>query len=217
MKKKEKKQVIDDVEALLFDENKSIRYHAAEFVYLRMMKNLKDGTKKRGRKSKKRKKGKATLGLQNMVEFMREHDHISNIAEVVVDNFWERTSIFKEWEDMTGLLNQKDFSEDDILNILKMITASVKKLCGSLTTPSSVFDTVKIKKKRIREEKMRDAMDKMTRHLCGMIPQLLAKYQGDGEKVEVVLEIAQYLPLQDYERHQLGHVCLILTYFFLEF
>lgn len=105
-------------------------------------------------------------------------------------------------------MEEKKLNEEQSLNLIRTLNASVKKLCGTLRTTTTVDDSFKFKSIRAKQKKedQEKAIEEMTAHIAEKLPQLLTKFQAESEKVEELTDIPQSLQLSVYVSHHLQHV-----------
>lgn len=164
---------IDEISSLIFDENHSIRLQTSKFLFTLL-------SKKQGKKKK-------DIKLEDLIEFIKKYiQEIPNAPIYIVDSFYDLTNLFKDnWEEFTNYL----LEEEDSLIVIQLLNASVKKICG---------ETIAIDKKKKKEKRDEKSVEEMTSHLANTLPDLLSKYQADGEKIEELIEIPQHFLLSHY-------------------
>jgi hypothetical protein len=202
---------IEKISDLVFDKDPSIRQQAAIFVYHRLTKKAaaSSSTPRRSKKSKK----KQDIKLQDLLALMREPSEDMAMAPTyIVEGFWEHTEALKDWETMTDLIltgdeavdedededeeKQRLESEEDVLNLIRMLTASVQ----LATTKESK------KRKDKNEEERAKLIENMSSHMAAVLPQMFAKFQAEREKIVELIPIAKYIDLNVYTEHRLQHV-----------
>lgn len=204
-------QYIEDISALIFDENASIRYQAAKFVFYNLSKKVKkkkkpriEGDEEDGGKKKRTKE----IKLDDLLEFMAKYsDEMPSVAYYIVDSLWDMSDVFTDWEEICEkILSDEDLEDDDTLNLIRLLNASVQKLKGELKTPTSVSDTIKVKVKTMKKEEKEKAIEEMTNHVAPALPQIIAKFQTDAVKVAELIEIPQHFDLTCYVTNRMEHV-----------
>lgn len=223
---------IKKITSLIQDENASVRHYAAHFIFFNLATITEDEKKRKRRSSKKKKKtlDNSDISLKDILSLMTEyHDSCPSIAVYVVDAFWNLTHVFEEWETMCHMLlgtaedadeddEGEELSDEESSNMILALNAAVKKLHGSLGKFTTAFDTVKLptrvkrkgkgKKKKTKteeEEEREDQIETMTSVLAPMLPQLIAKYQSDREKIEDLVEMPRFFNLDTYTSNRLQH------------
>ncbi|KAL0481906.1 cohesin complex subunit SA [Acrasis kona] len=198
--------IVQHVSSLVFDANSSVRHYASLFVYYRLAKNA---------KGKKKKKKKVDIQLVDLLEFAKQPSkEMPMAASYIVEGFWEHSDSLKDVSEMTRLvLGHGDDSDDedeealqdddDITNMIRILTACVQKATGHLQIKTTHQDVVKIASKR-GNKKQSDAMiSDMSAHLIGALPKMLDKYHTDKDKAQELITIAKYLDLEQITNHRL--------------
>ncbi|XP_058536700.1 cohesin subunit SA-3 [Ochotona princeps] len=131
------------------------------------------------------------------------HDH----ATYLVDSLWDCAgSHLKDWETLTSLLLEKDQSLGDVQEstLIEILVSSARQASEGLPPVGRVSG----KKGLTAKERKLQADDKvkLTEHLIPLLPQLLAKFSADAEKVTPLLQLLSYFDLSIYctrrlERH----------------
>ncbi|XP_040829639.1 cohesin subunit SA-3 [Ochotona curzoniae] len=131
------------------------------------------------------------------------HDH----ATYLVDSLWDCAgSHLKDWESLTSLLLEKDQSLGDVQEstLIEILVSSARQASEGLPPVGRVSG----KKGLTAKERKLQADDKvkLTEHLIPLLPQLLAKFSADAEKVTPLLQLLNYFDLSIYctrrlERH----------------
>ncbi|KAF7235804.1 Cohesin subunit SA-3 [Varanus komodoensis] len=138
------------------------------------------------------------------------HDH----AVYLVDSLWDCAAApLKDWQALTGLLLEEppveglgDRQESSLIMIL---VASVRQATEG-HPPIGRISGKKVFSARERKAQAEDRL-KLTRHLIPLLPQLLAKFSADAEKVVPLLEVPRYFDLTLYSRGRLekvGDMCI---------
>ncbi|NWJ00879.1 STAG2 protein, partial [Crypturellus undulatus] len=177
---------------------------AGEFLYKRLFSHERDEEvlPKRGEKF-----GASTNHLKTLIRFFLEselHQHVTYL----IDSLWDWAGKFlKDWECMTTLLlknaeeDGEALSDADESALIEIILATVREAAEG--HPPVGRGTAKkilsVKEKKIQLEDC----TKITEHFTMVLPQLLAKYSADAEKVTNLLQIPQYYDLDVYRT---GHL-----------
>ncbi|XP_044528248.1 cohesin subunit SA-3 [Gracilinanus agilis] len=123
------------------------------------------------------------------------HDH----AAYLVDSLWDCAGPhLKDWESLTGLLLEKDQSLGDVQEntLIEILVSSARQA----TEGSPPVGRVTGRKGFTAKERKIQADDKMklTEHLIPLLPQLLAKFSADAEKVSPLLQLLNFFDLNIY-------------------
>ncbi|KAF6127474.1 stromal antigen 3 [Phyllostomus discolor] len=123
------------------------------------------------------------------------HDH----AAYLVDSLWDCAgSQLKDWESLTSLLLEKDQNLGDVQEntLIEILVSSVRQASEGHPPVGRVTG----RKGLTHKERKTQADDKMklTEHLIPLLPQLLAKFSADAEKVAPLLQLLNYFDLNIY-------------------
>ncbi|XP_053099789.1 cohesin subunit SA-3 isoform X3 [Hemicordylus capensis] len=143
--------------------------------------------------------------LQLLLVFFIEsefHDH----AAYLVDSLWGcAAALLKDWPVLTGLLLEEppvagldDRQESALIMIL---LASIRQATEG-QPPVGRFSGKKVSSARERKTQAEDRL-RLTQHLIPLLPQLLAKFSADAEKVVPLLEAPRYFDLTLYSTGRL--------------
>ncbi|XP_010216009.1 PREDICTED: cohesin subunit SA-2-like [Tinamus guttatus] len=177
---------------------------AGEFLYKRLFSHERDEEvlPKRGEKF-----GASTNQLKTLIRFFLEselHQHVTYL----VDSLWDWAGNFlKDWECMTTLLLKNAEEDGEGLSdahesaLIEIILATVREAAEG-HPPVGRGATKKILSAKEKKIQLEDCT-KITEHFTMVLPQLLAKYSADAEKVTNLLQIPQYYDLDVYRT---GHL-----------
>uniref|UniRef100_A0A8C4MRK2 Cohesin subunit SA n=1 Tax=Equus asinus asinus TaxID=83772 RepID=A0A8C4MRK2_EQUAS len=123
------------------------------------------------------------------------HDH----AAYLVDSLWDCAgSQLKNWESLTSLLLEKDQNLGDVQEstLIEILVSSVQQASEGHPPVGRVTG----RKGLTPKERKIQANDKvkLTEHLIPLLPQLLAKFSADAEKVAPLLQLLNYFDLNIY-------------------
>uniref|UniRef100_A0ABM5G4Q1 Cohesin subunit SA n=1 Tax=Pogona vitticeps TaxID=103695 RepID=A0ABM5G4Q1_9SAUR len=152
--------------------------------------------------------------LQSLLLFFIEsefHDHMTYL----VDSLWDcAAALLKDWPVMTGLLLDElpaeglDDQQESALVLL--LVASIRQATEGYP-PVGRVSGKKVLSARERKVHAEDRL-RLTQHLIPLLPQLLAKFSADAEKVVPLLEAVCYLDLTLYSTGRLEkYLELLLT------
>ncbi|NWX98885.1 STAG2 protein, partial [Nothoprocta ornata] len=185
---------------------------AGEFLYKRLFSHERgeEALAKRGEKF-----GESTNQLKTLIRFYLEselHQHVTYL----VDSLWDRAGKFlKDWECMTTLLLKNTGEEGEALSdahesaLIEIILATIREAAEGHPPVGrgAAKKILSVKEKKIQLEDC----TKITEHFIVVLPQLLAKYSADAEKVTNLLQIPQYYDLDVYRPgHLEKHVDALL-------
>ncbi|KAJ1118594.1 hypothetical protein NDU88_006785 [Pleurodeles waltl] len=145
--------------------------------------------------------------LKIFVNFFLEselHEHVVYL----VDSLWDWAAGFlKDWECMTALLLGDANAEEEALSnaqeraLIEVILASVRQAVEGHPPVGrgAARKVLSAKEKKVHSEDV----TKITEHFIVALPQLLAKFSTDAEKVTSLVQIPQYFDLNLYRSHHL--------------
>ncbi|XP_048348678.1 cohesin subunit SA-2-like isoform X1 [Sphaerodactylus townsendi] len=140
--------------------------------------------------------------LKTLIMFFLESELHSHVT-YLVDSLWDWSmSLLKDWECMTSLLlenadNQKEaLSDAQESALIEIILATVREAAEG-HPPVGRGGTKKILSAKEKKIQVEDSI-KITEHFTVVLPQLLAKYSEDAERVTNLLQIPQYFDLELY-------------------
>ncbi|XP_071404189.1 cohesin subunit SA-2-like isoform X2 [Pithys albifrons albifrons] len=176
---------------------------AGEFLYKRLLVHEGDEMQPKGG----RKFGASTDQLKRLIHFFLESELHKHVA-YLVDSLWDWAGKFlKDWECMTTLLlkNAEEGGEalDDAQEcaLIEIILATVREAAEG-HPPVGRGAAKKILSVKEKKVQLEDST-KITEHFIVVLPQLLAKYSTDAQKVANLLQIPQYYDLDVYST---GHL-----------
>uniref|UniRef100_A0A452VK63 Stromal antigen 2 n=1 Tax=Ursus maritimus TaxID=29073 RepID=A0A452VK63_URSMA len=190
----------ENVYHLVYSAHRPVAVAAGEFLYKKLFSRRDpedDGMmKRRGRQSPN-----ANL-VKTLVFFFLEselHEH----AAYLVDSMWDcATELLKDWECMNSLLLEEPLSGEEALTdrqesaLIEIMLCTIRQAAEchppvGRGTGKRVL-TAKEKKTQL------DDRTKITELFAVALPQLLAKYSIDAEKVTNLLQLPQYFDLEIY-------------------
>ncbi|XP_021402353.2 cohesin subunit SA-2 isoform X1 [Lonchura striata] len=176
---------------------------AGEFLYKRLLSHEGDKKVQPGGGGKF---GASTDQLKRLIHFFLKgelHKHVTYL----VDSLWDWASKFlKDWECMTSLLLKNEevgeaLSDAQESVLIEIILATVREAAEGHPPVGrgAAKKILSVKEKKIQLEDC----TKITEHFIMVLPQLLAKYSTDAQKVASLLQIPQYYDLDVYST---GHL-----------
>ncbi|XP_025964777.1 cohesin subunit SA-2-like isoform X2 [Dromaius novaehollandiae] len=151
--------------------------------------------------------GASTDQLKTLIRFFLESELHKHVA-YLVDSLWDWAGKFlKDWECMTTLLLKNAEEDGEALSdahesaLIEIILATVREAAEGHPPVGrgAARKILSVKEKKIQLEDC----TKITEHFIMVLPQLLAKYSADAEKVTNLLQIPQYYDLDVYST---GHL-----------
>ncbi|NXU70673.1 STAG2 protein, partial [Oreotrochilus melanogaster] len=177
---------------------------AGEFLYKRLLSHEGDEEvhPKEGGKF-----GSSTDQLKRLISFFLEtklHKHVAYL----IDSLWDWAGTFlKDWECMTTLLLNSAEGDGEALSdahentLIEIILATVREAAEG-HPPVGRGAAKKILSAKEKKIQLEDCT-RITEHFIIVLPQLLAKYSTDAQKVANLLQIPQYYDLDVYST---GHL-----------
>ncbi|NXH13332.1 STAG2 protein, partial [Bucco capensis] len=177
---------------------------AGQFLYKRLLSNERDeeGQSKGGGKF-----GASTDQLKRLICFFLESELHKHVA-YLIDSLWDWAgNLLKDWECMTTLLlksaegNAEALSDAHQSVLIEIILATVREAAEGHPPVGrgAAKKILSVKEKKIQLEDC----TKITEHFIVVLPQLLAKYSTDAQKVASLLQIPQYY---DLDVCSMGHL-----------
>ncbi|NXO82532.1 STAG2 protein, partial [Sitta europaea] len=185
---------------------------AGEFLYKRLLSHEGD---KEVQPEGGGKFGVSTDQLKRLIRFFLESELHKHVA-YLVDSLWDWAGKFlKDWECMTTLLLKNAEEAGEALTdaqesaLIEIILATVREAAEGHPPVGrgAAKKILSVKEKKIQLEDC----TKITEHFVMVLPQLLAKYSTDAQKVTNLLQIPQYYNLDVYRtRHLEKHLDALL-------
>ncbi|NWU32409.1 STAG2 protein, partial [Dyaphorophyia castanea] len=177
---------------------------AGEFLYKRLLSHEgdKEVQPKGGGKF-----GASTDQLKRLIHFFLKSELHKHVA-YLIDSLWDWAGKFlKDWECMTTLLLKNAEEDGEALSdaqesaLIEIILATVREAAEGHPPVGrgAAKKILSVKEKKIQLEDC----TKITEHFIMVLPQLLAKYSTDSQKVANLLQIPQYYDLDVYSTRHL--------------
>ncbi|NXE21245.1 STAG2 protein, partial [Ardeotis kori] len=197
----------EDCETLyqfVYTTHRPLAVAAGEFLYKRLLSHEGDEEvqPKGGGKF-----GASTDQLKRLICFFLESELHKHVA-YLIDSLWDWAGKFlKDWECMTTLLLKNAEEDGEALSdahesaLIEIILATVREAAEGHPPVGrgGAKKILSVKEKKIQLEDC----TKITEHFITVLPQLLAKYSTDAQKVANLLQIPQYY---DLELYSTGHL-----------
>ncbi|NWR63871.1 STAG2 protein, partial [Bucorvus abyssinicus] len=197
----------EDCETLyqfVYTTHRPLAVAAGEFLYKRLLSH--EGDEEVQPKGAG-KPGTSTNQLKRLIRFFLESELHKHVA-YLIDSLWDWAGKFlKDWECMTTLLLKNAEEDGEALSdahesvLIEIILATVREAAEGHPPVGrgAAKKVLSIKEKKIQLEDC----TKITEHFIMVLPQLLAKYSTDAQKVGNLLQIPQYYDLDVYST---GHL-----------
>ncbi|NWH76310.1 STAG2 protein, partial [Piaya cayana] len=197
----------EDCETLnqfVYTTHRPLAVAAGEFLYKRLFSHEgdKEVQPKGGRKI-----GASADQLKRLIHFFLESELHKHVA-YLIDSLWDWAGKFlKDWECMTSLLLENADGDGEALSdahqsvLIEIILATVREAAEGHPPVGrgAAKKILSVKEKKIQS----DDCTKITEHFIVVLPELLAKYSTDVQKVTNLLQIPQYYDLDVYST---GHL-----------
>nr|XP_055196563.1 cohesin subunit SA-3 [Nyctereutes procyonoides] len=182
---------------VVYASNRALASAAGEFLYWKLFYPECETRTVGGRERRRSPRAQRTF-FHLLLSFFVEselHDH----AVYLVDSLWDCAgSQLKDWESLTSLLLEKDQNLGDVQEstLIEILVSSVRQASeghppvGRITGRKGLTP----KERKIQA----DDRVKLTEHLIPLLPQLLAKFSADAEKVAPLLQLLKYFDLNIY-------------------
>ncbi|NXD84837.1 STAG2 protein, partial [Halcyon senegalensis] len=196
----------DDCETLyqfVYTTHRPLAAAAGEFLWKRLLSYEGDEVQPKGGG----KFGASTDPLKRLIRFFLESELHKHVA-YLVDSLWDWAGSFlKDWECMTTLLltnteeGAEALSDAQETVLVEIILATVREAAEAHPPVGrgAAKKILSVKEKKIQLEDC----TRITEHFIVVLPQLLAKYSTDAQKVANLLQIPQYYDLDVYRSGRL--------------
>ncbi|XP_065426648.1 cohesin subunit SA-3 isoform X7 [Chrysemys picta bellii] len=192
----------EDCEAVypvVYASNRALAAAAGEFLYKKQFDLDWEAGKEKGRRGGSRDFFRLLLSFFIESEL---HEH----AAYLVDSLWDCAApLLKDWDGLTHLLLEESPEEgwgDQQENALIEILVSSMRQATEGKPPVGRGPGKKVLSARERKAQ-EDDREKLTQYLIPLLPQLLAKFSADAEKVALLLAAPRYFNLSLYSSGRL--------------
>ncbi|XP_024077377.1 cohesin subunit SA-3-like, partial [Terrapene carolina triunguis] len=192
----------EDCEAVypvVYASNRALAAAAGEFLYKKQFDLDWEAGKEKGRRGGSRDFFRLLLAFFIESEL---HEH----AVYLVDSLWDCAApLLKDWDGLTHLLLEESPEEgwgDQQENALIEILVSSMRQATEGKPPVGRGPGKKVLSARERKAQ-EDDREKLTQYLIPLLPQLLAKFSADAEKVALLLAAPRYFNLSLYSSGRL--------------
>ncbi|XP_016073228.1 PREDICTED: cohesin subunit SA-3 [Miniopterus natalensis] len=187
----------ESIYPVVYASNRALASAAGEFLYWKLFYPEYETRTVVGRERRRSPHAQRTF-FHLLLSFFVEselHDH----AAYLVDSLWDCAgSQLKDWESLTSLLLEKDQNLGDVQEstLIEILVSSVRQASEGHPPVGRVTGRKGLTPK---ERKIQaDDKVKLTEHLIPLLPQLLAKFSADAEKVAPLLQLLNYFDLSIY-------------------
>uniref|UniRef100_G1PWV6 Cohesin subunit SA n=1 Tax=Myotis lucifugus TaxID=59463 RepID=G1PWV6_MYOLU len=187
----------ESIYPVVYASNRALASAAGEFLYWKLFYPEYETRTVSGRERRRSPHAQRTF-FHLLLSFFVEselHDH----AAYLVDSLWDCAgSQLKDWESLTSLLLEKDQNLSDVQEstLIEILVSSVRQASEGHPPVGRVTGRKGLTPK---ERKIQaDDKVKLTEHLIPLLPQLLAKFSADAEKVAPLLQLLNYFDLNIY-------------------
>nr|KAF6367158.1 stromal antigen 3 [Pipistrellus kuhlii] len=187
----------ESIYPVVYASNRALASAAGEFLYWKLFYPEYETRSVGGRERRRSPQTQRTF-FHLLLSFFVEselHDH----AAYLVDSLWDCAgSQLKDWESLTSLLLEKDQNLGDVQEstLIEILVSSVRQASEGHPPVGRVTGK---KGLTLKERKIQaDDKVKLTEHLIPLLPQLLAKFSADAEKVAPLLQLLNYFDLNIY-------------------
>uniref|UniRef100_A0A8C3WNK8 Cohesin subunit SA n=1 Tax=Catagonus wagneri TaxID=51154 RepID=A0A8C3WNK8_9CETA len=200
----------ESVYPVVYASNRALASAAGEFLYWKLFYPECETRMMGGRERRRSPRAQRTF-FHLLLSFFVEselHDH----AAYLVDSLWDCAGPqLKDWESLTSLLLENDQNLGDVQEstLIEILVSSVRQATEGHPPVGRVTGR---KGLTLKERKIQaDDKVKLTEHLIPLLPQLLAKFSADAEKVTPLLQLLNYFDLSIYCTRRLEkHLELLL-------
>ncbi|XP_023444166.2 cohesin subunit SA-3 [Dasypus novemcinctus] len=187
----------ESIYPVVYASNRALASAAGEFLYWKLFYPVCE-TRMVGGKERHRSPRSQRTFFHLLLSFFVEselHDH----AAYLVDSLWDCAgSQLKDWENLTSLLLEKDQNLGDVQEstLIEILVSSVRQASEGHPPVGRVTGRKGLTSKERKTQA--DDKVKLTEHLIPLLPQLLAKFSADAEKVAPLLQLLNYFDLNIY-------------------
>lgn len=191
----------ENVYELVYSSHRGVAQAAGEFLNAKLFSRDLDEATKNLKTKKGKKRSENTPFIRDLVLFFIEselHEH----GAYLVDSLWDINDMLKDWECMTDLLLEEPGKGEEALDdrhetsLIEIIVCCVKQAATGEYPVGRGTTSRKVTTKETRQ--VAEDKTKLTEHFIITLPQLLAKYAADAEKVANLLNIPLYFDLEIY-------------------
>ncbi|XP_033047944.1 cohesin subunit SA-3 isoform X2 [Trachypithecus francoisi] len=187
----------ESIYPVVYASNRGLASAAGEFLYWKLF-YPECEIRTIGRRERRQSPGAQRTFFQLLLSFFVEselHDH----AAYLVDSLWDCAGAqLKDWESLTSLLLEKDQNLGDVQEstLIEILVSSARQASEGHPPVGRVTGRKGLTSKERKTQA--DDRVKLTEHLIPLLPQLLAKFSADAEKVTPLLRLLSSFDLHIY-------------------
>ncbi|KAJ8798835.1 hypothetical protein J1605_016638, partial [Eschrichtius robustus] len=200
----------ESIYPVVYASNRALASAVGEFLYWKLF-YPECETRTVGERERRRSPRSQRTFFHLLLSFFVESE-LHYHAAYLVDSLWDCAGPqLKDWESLTSLLLEKDQNLGDVQEstLIEILVSSVRQASEGHPPVGRVTGRKGLTPK---ERKIQaDDKVKLTEHLIPLLPQLLAKFSADAEKVAPLLQLLNYFDLNIYCTRRLEkHLELLL-------
>lgn len=135
--------------------------------------------------------------IERMLKILKEFPQDPILSIYVIDDVWDYMEAIKDWKCIISmLLDEKQLSDDDATNLVRLLCASVKKAVGERIVPAT--DNRKQYYNKAQKEVFMKNKQDVTVAMMKNYPLLLRKFISDEAKVSSLVEVVLHINLALY-------------------
>uniref|UniRef100_G1RLS4 Cohesin subunit SA n=1 Tax=Nomascus leucogenys TaxID=61853 RepID=G1RLS4_NOMLE len=187
----------ESVYPVVYASNRGLASAAGEFLYWKLF-YPECEIRTMGGRERRQSPGAQRTFFQLLLSFFVEselHDH----AAYLVDSLWDCAGAqLKDWESLTSLLLEKNQNLGDVQEstLIEILVSSARQASEGHPPVGRVTGRKGLTSKERKTQA--DDRVKLTEHLIPLLPQLLAKFSADAEKVTPLLQLLSCFDLHIY-------------------
>ncbi|XP_011799287.1 PREDICTED: cohesin subunit SA-3 isoform X3 [Colobus angolensis palliatus] len=187
----------ESIYPVVYASNRGLASAAGEFLYWKLF-YPECEIRTIGGRERRQSPGAQRTFFQLLLSFFVEselHDH----AAYLVDSLWDCAGAqLKDWESLTSLLLEKDQNLGDVQEstLIEILVSSARQASEGHPPVGRVTGRKGLTSKERKTQA--DDRVKLTEHLIPLLPQLLAKFSADAEKVTPLLRLLSSFDLHIY-------------------
>ncbi|XP_028518614.1 cohesin subunit SA-1 [Exaiptasia diaphana] len=197
------------IQLLVFCTHRQVAHAAGQFLYKRIKDAADEQISSRSKKgdlvAKKSDKETKVTQIKKLLEFFINSE-VHHHGAYLVDSLWSTMPVIKDWKLMTDMLledktDESGLDDKEEAALIEILVSSCKQASLGQSPPGrATKKTVSSKeKKAINNDKK-----ELSAHFMQTLPDLLAKYGTDSDKVLSLVSVPQCFDLEEYGQRRLG-------------
>uniref|UniRef100_A0A2P2M8D1 SCD domain-containing protein n=1 Tax=Rhizophora mucronata TaxID=61149 RepID=A0A2P2M8D1_RHIMU len=182
---------------LLIDDPAEVRRAIGELVYDHLIAQKFNSSQSVSRGNDA---GSSEVHLSRMLQILREFSTDPILSVYVIDDVWEYMKAMKDWKCIISMLLDEnpliELTDDDATNLVRLLSASVKKAVGERIVPAS--DNRKQYYNKAQKGTFENNRREITVAMMKNYPLLLRKFMADKAKIPPLVEIVVHMNLELY-------------------